>query len=838
MAENRSKRRRHFLVDGRSKVEPFERPPGGGGVAEVVPERNRGEHAARLREDLANLGQEMTRAVEAAREAGEEDWSGLLIEFELIPGLREVFQSLERIKQGIELRNIRQDSKATWAIVFVKNGKLEHFERLISDYLARKARKDGRPRDNQRLIDAITSIRTATLRALWTDEPELFPKDEDEALTWEIWLPRGKGPLTTIARFARHAGEVRIAPGWVGFPDRIVVLAVSSARGLRQSVLTLNSIAELRRGREAASFFDDLPSREQAEWVEELRRRTIMQPIGADVPHVCILDSGVNRGHPLLEGALAARDLHTVEPGWGVEDGIGHGTEMAGLALFGDLGAVLESSDTVEVRHRLESVKVLRAGGSNGDDPRHLGYLTQQAVARPESLVPHRQRVHAMALTAQGGHRDLGLPSAWSAAVDGLASGIDSEVAGPKRLFLISAGNVREPADRQAYPDSNASAGIEDPAQAWNAVAVGAYTELDELAESGLVASPTQARRGELSPFSRTSVPWERRWPLKPDILLEGGNVVRDGTSAQSLSLLTTNYRPTERLFTTMNATSAATALAARLAAQIQSHYPEAWPETIRGLLVHSAEWTSPMRVQFLGSPNLRGVQKGAVEQLVRRCGFGVPNLERALWTVRGSVTLIAQREIQPFDLEEPRKSPRLNQMCFHDLPWPRQTLLDLGEVEVELRVTLSYFVEPNPSRRGSASRYRYESHGLRFDVSRPTETADSFRRRVNAAAEEQAEESLDRTAEGGADPGWALGVKARHRGSLHSDLWLGSAADLAERSYIAVYPTSGWWKLRKALGAWNRRARYSLIVSIRSPAAEIDLITEIASSLGVPVEV
>ena len=41
------------------------------------------------------------------------------------------------------------------------------------------------------------------------------------------------------------------------------------------------------------------------------------------------------------------------------------------------------------------------------------------------------------------------------------------------------------------------------------------------------------------------------------------------------------------------------------------------------------------------------------------------------------------------------------------------------------MRVTLSYFIEPNPSQRGN-SRYRYQSHGLRFDVKRPTETPTS----------------------------------------------------------------------------------------------------------------
>ena len=47
-----------------------------------------------------------------------------------------------------------------------------------------------------------------------------------------------------------------------------------------------------------------------------------------------------------------------------------------------------------------------------------------------------------------------------------------------------------------------------------------------------------------------------------------------------------------------------------------------------------------------------------------------------------------------------------------------------------------------------------------------------------------------------GADaPGWYFGQRLRDRGSLHSDIWEGTAADLASRHAIAVYPTGGWWR-------------------------------------------
>lgn len=72
-----------------------------------------------------------------------------------------------------------------------------------------------------------------------------------------------------------------------------------------------------------------------------------------------MLDTGINNGHPLIAPALADTDLHSVEPGWGVEDGHGHGTQMAGLALAGDLTSELASADQIEVRHRLEQTLVI-----------------------------------------------------------------------------------------------------------------------------------------------------------------------------------------------------------------------------------------------------------------------------------------------------------------------------------------------------------------------------------------------------------------------------------------------------------------------------------------------
>ena len=170
--------------------------------------------------------------------------------------------------------------------------------------------------------------------------------------------------------------------------------------------------------------------------------------------------------------------------------------------------------------------------------------------------------------------------------------------------------------------------------------------------------------------------------------------------------------------------------------------------------------------------------------------------------------------------------------MHLHNLPWPCEALESLGDTEVEMRVTLSYFIEPNPTQRGVGSRYRYESHGLRFDVKRPQESTNEFRSRINLLARDEEQ----RTPRGRDDSSWMIGKRDRHRGSLHGDIWRGTAADLASRGNIAVYPALGWWKTRPALERYNQAARYALVVSIRAPEADVDLYTEVANLTNIEI--
>lgn len=171
--------------------------------------------------------------------------------------------------------------------------------------------------------------------------------------------------------------------------------------------------------------------------------------------------------------------------------------------------------------------------------------------------------------------------------------------------------------------------------------------------------------------------------------------------------------------------------------------------------------------------------------------------------------------------------------MHLHSLPWPRAELEALGETQVQLRLTLSYFIEPNPGDRGWSRRHRYASHGLRFALKRSPESLPEFRARINGAIEME-EQGLP--ADVGGDD-WMLG-SIRNLGSIHSDHWRGTGAELARRDAIAIYPVGGWWKEKPNLARYDRQIRYSLIVSIRAAAGAVDIYTPIQTAIPVVIPI
>ncbi len=801
------------------------------GSKKRIPARDQAVHGNFLQRKLRQAWEES----ESEFIASHSDRHGVYLEFRGAPGCDLVTKSLEEMKsKKIRLCNVRIDKESVinpesnqeelrdiiYATVFVSNDKRQYFFDKINQYA------DSPPDKlkNSDFVNGIEDLRKAIVRSFWQDELELIP---DETPAWvEVWLIGDTEEIENRFQAVTERLEIPMRAGRIRFPERTVKLIYTSHQQLDLLRKFSDDIAEFRLAKDTAEFWVNQSPRDQVQWAEDLRSR--LKVDRESLISVCILDNGVNAGNSLLSPVLDDVDCHTLRPQWQKHDHNGHGTMMAGLAAYGNLQQHLESQESVLIGHVLESVKIIPPGTEQND--RELwGDITAQGVSLAEIQAPDRKRVVCMAVSSDD-TRDRGRPSSWSAAIDQLASGAIDDT---KRLMIVSAGNFTAPSlkDIANYPDSQMTDSIHDPAQAWNALSVGAYTQLTTLTQPYLNGFHPVADVNQLSPFTTTSCTWENKWPIKPDVVFEGGNAAVDGsgfvTECDDLSLLTTYYRPAERNFTSFSMTSAATAQAAHFAAKILTRYPNYWPETVRALMVHSAEWPKQLKQQFAHDES-----KGEIAKVLKCCGYGVPDLQRAIYCASNSLTIVSQSEIQPFEYRE--KRTRTKDMHFYSLPWPADTLRDLAGVIVEMRVTLSYFIEPGPGEVGWKDRYRYPSHLLRFDLNSPGESKDEFLRRINKAVRDE-----ENGHPGTPSPSdhWVIGQN-RDKGSIHSDIWRGTAVDLSTSNMIAVIPRIGWLRERTHLRKYSRSTRYALIVSIRTPAQEVDIYTPVAQMIATTVPI
>jgi len=823
----------HLIVEGFFATEKYTAKQGFG-PDYPLPARDRTAHGNSVKSQLEKIRGENEQ--KRGNETTDDEPAPISIEVRSEPGYFLNLDSLENKAKGIEVACVRAEGDIQIATVQVPEGSLTHFlkvtEKYISEDTKGTSKTPPKPK-HQDLIARVSELRLATLRSFWTDEESDFPA-QTEKIWWEVWVRKlGDQNIWDAFRGTAESSGVGLTVGkdTIEFPDRVVGLAFGTAEQLMASTELLDMIGEVRRAKENPADFIAMTPQDQAEWVNNFLPK--IEPPPTDAPAVCLLDGGIIT-NPLIRPAFSTDDAHCYDPDWPKADSPErpvqlrdeHGTEMAGVILFGsELPELLQANAGHRLSHRLESARILPPRPRE-NERRLYGAITSQTISRVEIAQPQRNRNFCMAVTTDG--KDRGKPSSWSGVIDQICGGVMDN---NPRLFFISAGNS-DPNERHRYPDSNDTDSVQDPAQAWNAITVGACTSRALFDQSQFPGYEPIAPVGDLSPCSTTSLPWDNPWPYKPDIVLEGGNqIVVKGTNnvmdPDDMGLLTTAHATSGRLLVGFRDTSAATAQAARMGAILQAQYPKLWPETVRALLIHSADWTEPMCSVF-------GDKKRDHASRLRRYGYGIPNLERALYSAKSSLTLLVQQKIQPFTKED--GTIKTKDMGIHSLPWPKEQLSELGSQSVTMRVTLSYFIEPKPGRREGfvKHRHRYLSHGLRFEVKRPTETEDQLRKRVSQATRDEEEDfkAVGDTA------GWELGPQLRTRGSIHSDWWTGTAADLANCGLIAVYPVSGWWRESKG-NDWSKEARYALVVTIRTNPVPVDvsLFTPTEVDLYTPVE-
>lgn len=652
----------HFHIRFKGKKEAYKSrqrviPPG-------PPTRDRKEHATHLQEQYSS-------AVEALTDKYP-DAEGFYLKFTVPAAQEHIVDNLENQKKQIEVLAVRSlDDGATAATVFVPEAQHNFFPAKFDAYRI-KDTKSGRPKNND-LVSRIEAIAPAQFQDLFVGE--VLP-ETGQVADWELWIRKERFSHFATLGFSTEENSL------LRFPERVVTILTGTRADLEQLVANTDAIAEIRVNSVPAPFIIDLPNDVQGSMATNLLNRTTFS--AANSPIICLLDTGVNRGHPLLQNAIKQEHSEAFNTAWGGNDTQGHGTGMAGLCLFGDVADLISAAEPINIKHKLQSMKIL---GPQPNNARSYGIITGDSISKADISAPTANKIICMAVTS--GERIDGKPSSWSSKIDQLCFG-KTDV---QRLFIISAGNFRLPLSPTNYLNENDNAPVENPAQAWNALVVGACTKKTAMLQAAGLS--LMAPEGGLSPRSRTSVGWTKQWPVRPDIVLEGGNSAHDGQTEQEapeLKLVTTNNNITNAHFRTFGDTSGASALSARLAAMLMERYPNYWPETIRALIIHSSDWTEAMKDQAGGAQT-----KQSKNVLLRRFGYGLPDFNRASASAENDVNLVIEDSLQPFRLEA--GSGKNNQMVLHTLPWPRAELQAAGATIVRIKITLSYFIEPNPGK-------------------------------------------------------------------------------------------------------------------------------------------
>lgn len=802
-------------IRGRFEKEERYKPIKGGQGQKFIPNRSPSEHGAFLISQIESLSVDYSADPEKFNDANR-----FFITVKAEENSELQISSLEDKISDVEVVKIIPEKNE--AIIDSPNLELRYLKKKVEKYSQGAA--DSRRAKNE---DLIAPIKEFSHRS----EEDVISSDllSESDLNKKLWVEfecRGgkiKPPdkkTSTISQMNNLKTKFNlVCLEYFIATERIFFFTRMSLNELRKALKITDCIIYADKARDIIRNWLSLEySKISSEQIQNMK----INPPSPSSTSVAILDSGLAKEHPLLKDSVL-NCCSVIAEDQTTGDADGHGTEMAGICIFNNLAKTIEIGQFSSPNF-IESAKVYHPS-TNNDECRHFwATLTQNAVQNLNNMLD-KNRVFVMAVTAPLLNDKTN--TRWSQALDQIIynDGINTN------LFCVSIGNVNEGSyDFRNYPNENIeNHNIQDPAQSINALTIGAYTDLVDISRQDYKNFRVLAPKGGLSPYSSTNN--LEQHCIKPEIVFEGGNKLYDDSICSNddlLSLITTSKDFTKgKPLNSFNATSCATALAGNFAAKVWNIYPEARPETIRGLIVHSASWTDKLKEQFNSNNNPEGKNK-----LLSACGYGVPDIDYAVNSNPKRVTIIIEDEIANKNSNGDRK------IKIFKLPIPENVMKTDLNAKANLKITLSYFAEPNEPEREKRNKYR--GLDLEWDIQGPTESDDHFNARINDVSREKFNEGKNKEekfkSRDSSQFTWKIGKQRRNRGTVQSDE-LESLVGLSEivgTKGIAVYPRLGWWDNKRDFE--NKSMKFSLIITVEVfSGKDIDIYTPIKNIVEIP---
>lgn len=363
---------------------------------------------------------------------------------------------------------------------------------------------------------------------------------------------------------------------------------------------------------------------------------------------VLVIDSGVQRGHPLIAPVLGEAevfpDLDNVIITGGPDDGDektgGHGTGVSGIAIYGDINRSIKER-SFEPKAWLFSARVTNE--NNEYDPDSL--LENQLADAIQYFTQNYTNCKVInislgdtRLVFRDGQKQFRL----AAKIDEIAY----ELQHRNLIFVISAGNSYYDTDSGEqfltdYPNYlfGSQARIIEPATSAIALTVGSLS-----LGSGSLQYSDDAQRNAVakvsvypSPFTRSGFGVDGM--IKPELVDFGGDLVIDRSrvirNEPGVSILTLAKDYTGSMFRAYCGTSFAAPRVANIAAQLFTQFPNASSNLIRALIVNSA--TLPTEIP----PALQGDKAKQPNKRLQIYGYGQPDLLQAKYSTENHVVLL-----------------------------------------------------------------------------------------------------------------------------------------------------------------------------------------------------